>query len=221
MTSDTTETPVWQRVDLLRSLQVCTSCFRLRGEFEGKEHRCSCVPSDDKWREREWPNSDIPALVDLCNLCARGTMKSGSRYTWLVCDHCQSVNRTVGSVLGSSGGGALPVGRHSIMNGVRFGGGLLDNGEISALAEWFLGLTKVWRRLMDWGPEEAKRLSAILGNVGEAVPLVEWLERFPTSRGASADAFCRFVEYDLPEHPSLRRLNKARAGFAAAEQGGR
>ncbi|MCH7902052.1 MAG: hypothetical protein IH818_14275 [Acidobacteria bacterium] len=145
-------------------------------------------------------------------------MKSGSRYTWLVCDDCLAVNRTVGGVLGSSGGGALPVGRHSIMNGVRFGGGDLDDAEISAMAEWFLGLTKVWRRLMDWGPEEAKRLSAVLGNVGEAIPLVEWLERFPSSRGASVDAFCRFVEYDLPDHPSLRPLNEARDGFTAAGQ---
>jgi len=147
-------------------------------------------------------------------------MKSGSRYSWLVCDDCLAVNRTVGSVLGSSDAGALPVGRHSIMNGVRFGGGDLGDAEISVMAEWFLGLTKVWRRLMDWGPEEAKRLSTVLGNVGE-VPLPEWLDRFPGGVGASVDAFCRFVEYDLPEHSSLRHLNKARAGFAAAEQGGR
>ncbi len=217
MTSDTTETPTWQRPELLGELEVCLTCFRLRGEFEGKEHRCGCVPSDDRWREKVWPHADIPALVDLCNLCARATMKSGSRYTWLVCDDCLAVNRTVGSVLGSSGGGALPVGRHSIMNGVRFGGGDLDDSEISAMAAWFLGLTKVWRRLMDWGPEEAKQLSTVLGNVGE-VPLPEWLDRFPGGVGASVDAFCRFVGYDLPDHSSLRHLNKARGGFTASER---
>ncbi len=221
MKSDATETPTWQQTELLADLDVCLECFNLRGSFEGTEHRCDCVPRDDRWRERVWPHADIPALVDLCNLCARATMKSGSRYTWLVCDDCLAVNRTVGSVLGSSGRGALPVGRHSIMNGVRFGGGDLGDAEISAFAEWFFGLTKVWRRLMDWGPEEAKRLSTVLGNVGETVPLPVWLGRFPTSRGASADAFCRFVEYDLPEHPSLRPLNEARAGFTAARREGR
>ena len=218
MTSDTTDTQTWQRPELLGDLELCLICFRLRGEFEGKEHRCGCAPSDDRWRERVWPHSDIPALVDLCNLCARATMKSGSRYSWLVCDACLTVNRTVGSVLGSSGAGALPVGRHSIMNGVRFGGGDLDDAEISAMAEWFFGLTKVWRRLMDWGPEEAKQLSNLLGNVGEAVPLPVWLERFPSSRGASVDAFCRFVEYDLPDHPLLRHLNEARAEFTASQR---
>ena len=220
MTSDTTETPTWQVPELLEDLEICLTCFRLRGRFEGKEHRCGCEPSDDRWREQVWPHADISALVDLCNLCARATMRSGSRYTWLVCDDCLAVNRTVGSVLGSSDAGALPVGRQSSMNGVRFGGGDLGDAEISAMAEWFLGLTKVWRRLMDWGPEEAERLIPDLGNVGE-VPLPEWLDRFPGGVGASVDAFCRFVEYDLPEHPSLRHLNKARAGFAAAGRGGR
>ena len=107
------------------------------------------------------------------------------------------------------------------MNGVRFGGGDLGDAEISAMAEWFWGLTKVWRRLMDWGPAEAKRLSTVLGNVGEAVPLPVWLDRFPGGVGASVDAFCRFVEYDLPEHPSLRPLNEARDGFTAAGRCGR
>ncbi len=221
MATDAIETPAWQRPELLGDLQLCLTCFRLRGEFEGKQHRCGCVPRDDRWRERVWPNSDIPALVDLCNLCARDTMKSGSRYTWLVCDECLAVNRTVGRVLGSTGRGALPVGRHSIMNGVRFGGGDLGDAEISALAEWFLGLTKVWRRLMDWGPEEAERLNTMLGDVGEAVSLPVWLDKFPGGVGASADAFCRFVEYDLPEHPSLRPLIEARAGFTAAERDAR
>ena len=109
------------------------------------------------------------------------------------------------------------MGRHSIMNGVRFGGGDLGDAEISAMAEWFLGLTKVWRRLMDWGPEEAERLSTVLGNVGETVPLPVWLERLPGSVGASVDAFSRFVEYDLPDHPSLRHLIEARARFTATE----
>jgi len=145
-------------------------------------------------------------------------MKSGSRYTWLVCDDCLAVNRAVGSVMGSSGGGALPVGRHSIMNGVRFGGGDLSDERIRDLTAWLRGLTKVWFRMFDWGPEEASRLGTVVGDVGEAVPLPEWLDRFPHSDGASVDAFCRFVDYDLPEHPSLRYLNEARDGFTAVEQ---
>jgi hypothetical protein len=42
MTSDATETPTWLRPELLGDLEVCLGCFRLKGEFEGKEHRCGC-----------------------------------------------------------------------------------------------------------------------------------------------------------------------------------
>ena len=107
------------------------------------------------------------------------------------------------------------MGRHSIMNGVRFGGGDLSDERIRDLTAWLRGLTKVWFRMFDWGPAEASRLGTVVGDVGEAVPLPVWLELFPGGVGASVDAFCRFVEYDLPEHPSLDHLNKARARFAA------
>ena len=127
MTSSPTETPTWQRPDLLGDLEVCLECFNLRGSFEGKEHRCDCVPRDDGWREREWGTRDIAALVDLCHLCARNTMKSGTRWSWYACDICLKVNRIVGEVFGSRRAGALPLGRHSIMNGVTLGGGHTDD----------------------------------------------------------------------------------------------
>ena len=47
MTSSPIETPTWQQAELLADLEVCLECFNLRGLFEGKEHRCDCVPRDD------------------------------------------------------------------------------------------------------------------------------------------------------------------------------
>ena len=73
---------------------------------------------------------------------------------------------------------------------------------------------------MDWGPEEAKRLSTVLGDVGEAVPLPVWLNRFPSSGGASVDAFCRFVEYDLSTHSQLAPLIDARREFFVSRRVG-
>ena len=223
MTSDEIETPTWERPELLGDLEVCLECFNLRGRFEGKEHRCDCVPRDDGWREREWGTRDIAALVDLCHLCARNTMKSGTRWSWYACDICLKVNRIVGEVFGSRRAGALPLGRHSIMNGVTLSGGNTDDTAVAGFVDLLRGLTKVWKRIFEWAPQEAGRLAASAGwDSGEgAVPLVEWLERFPASRGASVDAFCRFVEYDLPEHPTLRHLNKARAEFIAARRDAR
>ena len=208
MSSKTAKTPTWQQTELLADLEICLSHFQLRGSFEGKEHCCACLPKDDEWREREWGRHDIAALVDLCHLCARNTMKSGTRWSWYACETCLEVNRVVGAVFGSRKAGALPLGRHSLMNGVTLNAGSHDDAAAAGFVVLLRGLTKVWERIFEWAPEEAGRLAASSGwDLGEgAVPLVEWLERFPGSVGASVDAFCRFVEYDLPTHPQLATL---------------
>ena len=214
MSSSTDETPNWQQFELLVDLEVCLQCFNLRGRFEEKEHRCGCNSKEDGWREREWDGYDIAALVDLCHLCARNTIKSGSRWSWYACDNCLDVNRAVGAVFDSPKAGALPLGRHSIMNGVSFGGGDTSDAAIKDFVAFFRGLTSVWKRIFKWAPEEAGRLAAAAGwdNL-ESVPLVDWLEANPTSTGASVDAYSRFVEYDLPAHPLLRELVEARTEF--------
>ena len=101
MSSPTADIPTWQQAELLADVEICLQCFNLRGRFEEKEHRCRCNPKEDGWREREWGGYDIAALVDICHLCARGTMRSGSRWSWYACDNCLEVNRTVGAVFGS------------------------------------------------------------------------------------------------------------------------
>ncbi len=222
MTSNPAEKPAWQQAELLADLEVCLKCFNLRGSYEGKQHLCPCVPRDDGWREREWGTRDIAALVDLCHLCARNTMKSGSRWTWYACETCLEVNRAVGAVFGSRKAGALPLGRHSMMNGVTLDATDHDETEAAGFVSLLRGLTKVWERIFQWAPQEAGRLAASAGwhPGGGAVPLVEWFERFPSSRGASADVFCRFVGYDLPDHPSLGGLLDARRTFLATGTGG-
>jgi hypothetical protein len=81
------------------------------------------------------------------------------------------------------------------------------------------GLLKIWFRLADWKVEEGLRLAESSGATGRGtVPWAEWVSLSPSSEGASADAFCRFVEYDLPEHPSLDHFNMARARFTATER---
>ena len=221
MTSSTAETPTWQQTELLADLEFCLECFNLRGRFEKKEHRCRCNPEDDGWREREWGGYDIAALVGICHLCARSTMKSGTRWSWYACDTCLDVNRTVGAVFGSPKAGALPLGRHSMMNGVSFGGGDTSDQAFDDFVAFFSGLHSVWKRIFEWRQQEAGRLVAAAGwNNLESVPLVDWLEKNLTSQGASVDAFCRFVEYDLPTHPQLKQLSAERRHFLMGPDGG-
>ena len=207
------DTPDWQQPGLLAGLDVCLACFGLRGEFKGREHRCSCTPRDDDWRSRHWEGYDIAAHVDLCHLCARNTMKSGSRYTWYVCDLCRQVNQAVGAVLGSKKAGAVPLGRHSLMNGVSLSTAHLDEASVNAFKDALKGLTSIWRRLSDWRESEATRLIDSIDQRGASMSLNDWLTRFPACMGASVDSFCRFVEFDLPRHPDLEALSAERQRF--------
>ncbi len=183
-------TEALEDLDQLSGLDLCLTCFGLKGQFRGKTHQCRCEPMEDDWRERgEWAGYDIPLLVEVCRLCVRGTMKSGSRWTTYACRSCLDLNHAVGRALGAQRG-ALPLGRHSLMNGLSARPEELQNPELRSFATAMRGLLKIWFRLADWKVEEGLRLAESSGVAGRGtVPWAEWVLLSPSSEGASADAF--------------------------------
>lgn len=179
-------------------LSVCLACYQLTGTYRDKEHRCRCQTIGDGWRETEWEGYDIAALIDLCYLCARDTMFSGTRWSWYACETCREVNVAAGASLGRGKWGALPLGMHSMMNGVAFS--LTEDTEPSEFATALIDLHEIWKRLSDWRLAEGSRLASPQGWPAEKaqVPLAEWLTTFPTSYEASRDALVRFVGVEPP-----------------------
>jgi len=88
-------------------LAVCLTCFRLKGTYRDKEHRCQCMDRDDGWRKGEWDGYDIPAFIDLCHVCLRDTVASGSRWSWYACETCREINVSAGETIGVEKWGAL------------------------------------------------------------------------------------------------------------------
>lgn len=195
-------------------MDLCLTCFGLRGELRGRTHKCRCQALTDDWRERgEWAGYDIPLHVEVCRLCVRGTMKSGSRWSSYACTTCLELNLVVGRALGSDRG-ALPLGRHSLMNGVGLRASEQQTEGLAGLSAALMQLVQIWVRLADWKVEEGQRLT--FDTVWERTKTVrwhDWSESNPVSPGASVDAYCRFVEYDLPEHPVLYGYISERARF--------
>ena len=198
------------------SLAVCTKHFTLTGVYEGKEHRCGCQPPDEDWREREWAGYDIAALIDLCHLCVRDVMGSGSRWSWYACESCRNVNNEIATaILGESkpGNQILPLGRHSIMNGAAIGLEAPQSEDpTERFTESMMALHEFSGRLSDWKRQEGRRLVAEIGFEGlDVVPVDSWLGANAGSPGASADAIARFIgEEDLPDLPELDGLRRAR-----------
>lgn len=169
-------------------LTVHLPCARLRG-WAGRVQGCPCEPSEP------WPGCDVSRALDLCSVCARGTAGGVTRWAWLGCTSCRSVERSLQDWLGIR---VLPLGRHSIMNGVGLRVAGASEAEAEAFAVRFQGLGLGWERLSAWGHAEARRLADGLDGAGPDVALEAWQEACPPSLAASVDAYQRILGTPLP-----------------------
>jgi hypothetical protein len=92
----------------------------------------------------------------------------------------------------------LPLGRHSIMNGVALAVAEASPEDVRAFGVRFEGLSLGWDRLYEWGDAEARRLAAGVLDLGPDVRLELWQKRFRPSVKGSIDAYERILEMPLP-----------------------
>lgn len=191
----------------LASFAVCLTCGDLRGGTP-REQRCGCQPRAPEW-ERQWQGQDISSDIDLCVLCVRNTVTTRTRWSWLGCETCRHVSQVVGERYGHRN--ALPLGRHSIMNG--------DAVQLAAptteVASWLMAATRHWNALREWREAKFNRLAEPLSATGPTVPLVEWQRWWPPSLGASVDAFDRYGVVPVPADLTSLRQAQTRGRSSA------
>ncbi len=219
----------------ISELALCTRCFQLSGYYgeggakphltpELREHRCHCQPHDDEWK-KTWDDAechfDIRALVDICSLCLRGLMSSGSRFSWLACHSCRQVDNQIGNALAgedSVHNRLLSLGRHTIMNGSMVFTAGKSVAQITSELIAAMGPPRgFWLNAFAWRHREGERLVEARGGEFDGmskIPLEKWFGAYPASPGASADAICRFTGEDrLLDIPVLAELRAARLEF--------
>ena len=94
-----------------------------------------------------------------------------------------------------------------------------DDEQLTTFVDALMSSVKTWTRLFAWQSTEAADLATKAGwlaNGTSEVRLPTWLARWPGNIGASVDAFCRFLEADLPPTPELGALFAARSNFRSA-----
>ncbi len=184
-------------------LGVHLPCAWVRGATSYGRQGCPCDPAEP------WRGCDVSRAVDLCEVCARGTAGGTTRFSWLGCQSCRAVEKALQEALGVR---VLPLGRHSIMNGVALRVAQAPASDVAAFAVDFEGLAGSWHRLSEWGHAEARRLAATVDGESADVPLAEWEKRLPASLAASVDAYERFLQMPLPDAvraPLLGRVGGA------------
>ena len=99
-----------------------TSC---RGPFVWRLQRvdyhhvqeCACErkPRGQGERPETWPGFDFNTVAELRHACGGQVLHSGSRYSVWFCVECKERVRTMNAEIGQA---LVPIGRHTIMNGV-------------------------------------------------------------------------------------------------------
>ena len=174
----------------IKELSVHVTCGRLRGPLprvhpESPIHWQSCRCEDEP---QTWPGCDVSREKDLCIVCVRATAGGTSRWSWLACEDCRSVNAALGKAWGRA---PLALGRHSIMNGISVQGG--QSPEVTAAQiERLARFARDQRQLDDWQAAEFRRLASGFDPQAD-VALSEWQRRWPPGREASRDAVSRIV----------------------------
>ena len=98
---------------------VCGMCGRLRGpwgRYDGElefEQRCECRAAEAP--VVRWPGFDYNTVAELCRCCGLEALRSGSKWSVWFCRECLD---RVKDLNAGAGRCVIPIGRHSLMNGV-------------------------------------------------------------------------------------------------------
>jgi hypothetical protein len=140
-------------------------------------------------------------------MCAATVTGGTGRYSWTVCEVCLTFNRKLARDYGVS----LPLGRHSIMNGVSIP--MSASAEVQAhAAEKLIAFVAVAGAISDWGKLQARVLFESVP-VWQREPYVKqsvWEAKFELSGSRattrSVDAFKGYLRVDSFEELGGRVL---------------
>lgn len=132
----------------------------------------------------------------LCTVCCRGACEDRERWSWLACESCKKVNSRAAHLFG--GARVLPLGRHSIMNGVGVSLAAGDSPQRAAAIQQLVAMGGEWKVLHEWRKTTVARMAAEqgwvqLGSEGTVGFFDDWEVAFPNTPAASAAAFAAYL----------------------------
>jgi hypothetical protein len=99
-------------------LVICHRCRGLKGSVPGRadgaRQLCECTPVEVRRAQPRW-DGDFNTYAELCCCCGLVLLRSGSRWSAWFCEPCK---KSVVALNQSAGRCLVPIGRHSLMNGV-------------------------------------------------------------------------------------------------------
>jgi hypothetical protein len=180
------------------ALVICARCRQLKGPVPDRTDRvrqlCACTPVEVRRAEPRW-GGDHNTYAELCRCCGLELLPSGSKWSVWFCEPCKTSVRDLNKAAGRC---VIPIGRHSMMNGVAATGAQLATDD--AIDAFTRRLTTFVERI-DFLDAHAcaaveRNLLALGFGVEHDVPLADYLaalERSPLSPEAAFRALVSAV----------------------------
>ena len=184
-----------------KELAVCATCFEVRYVKEStKLQRCKC---QGRYARAELGDTDCPNGLTLCQVCARRLVGGFSRFSWLACESCKTANTKFHFKMGFK----LPIGRHSIMNGITIPANS-PRAELEAGISNMMTLVKSWEDLNTWCSLKTRTLFESVPEWAELklIPIDLWEKKFESSLETSLNSFAEF--YGVKDAKELRKRLK-------------
>ena len=178
--------------ELAARMELCRECLVLRGSFfdshNGCERaqRCGCEP-----REPLWNAFDYNRAAELCRCCASRVIRCGSKWSVFFCEACKP---HVVAYNGAAGLTVIPIGRHSMMNGVALNTQRARKG--SARRAFARGLSEVFDgigRLERFHHAQVRRIVSSIEPPKSTVPVPQYIEHAIRSQPPASEVFAALV----------------------------
>jgi len=173
-------------------MELCRECLVLRGPFFDSHNGCERVQRCGcEAREPLWNAFDYNCAVELCRCCAAQVIRSGSKWSVFFCDACK---REVVAYNSAAGCTVIPIGRHSIMNGVALNAQSAREG--SARRTFAHGLSEVFDgidRLERFQRAQVTRIIASIDFPQPTVPVPRYIEHAVRSQPSGEAVFAALV----------------------------
>ncbi len=171
---------------------VCGTCHALRGPIGSVgavqvRQLCDCAAQEE--RSAQPRLGDHNTAFELCRCCGTEALTSGSRWSVWFCHECKERVRALNQ---RSGRCVIPIGRHSLMNGVSFDPGA--NEASRAFADQLKRLFREMGGTEGWARAAVRLNLAAAGLPGDDIGLEAYLETLARLAPVKEQRFNQMVQ---------------------------
>lgn len=224
----TTGTFFFGDLEFSKGMGVCRDCgelyglLRPRGGGRFYQQACGCEKERSATQAYEDLkkdlNLDFGQAVTLCSCCGQVLMKSGRKFSGFFCDSCRQMVMKFNAFYGFC---LIPIGRHSLMNGIGLSGkDIQDQKAVFKFVEEFDSLFTRMNLLSDWKKIIVAKNLKRIGHIGDLdIDLFSYIREVRPDFWSQFSAFYGIRKFFLSQCKATPDKNSYSPETAAEDSG--